>query len=247
MVLTYLHVLDPEIPDVLQSMGIFAKQLFQSIRWYIDQCWPCVGHEKPLLLGFLADLHAYMTRYDPICHDLMAHNMGRIQQFYQQTQVWKCLSLGTSQWYDCPTPFRMMFSPDLPHPPTSSSTLRIVHVSWFFEDSSLPPTHGMVDLLAGPCTQSGCPSLHYLYYGFMYINYIYIYIYHIRNIYLLYIIFIIVQYIYIICARNHMRKESFMMLAWPYPKLCWMHGLGKVLSYGHRDRPTATSAGKKDP
>ena len=68
MVLTYLHVLDPEIPDVLQSVGIFAKQFFQSIRWYIDQCWPCVGHEKPLLLGFLAVLHAYMTRYDPICH-----------------------------------------------------------------------------------------------------------------------------------------------------------------------------------
>ena len=105
---------------------------------YFDQCWPCVGHEKPLLLGFLAVLHAYMTRSDPTCHpiDLMAHNMGRIHQFYQQTQVWKCLSLGTSQC-DCPTPFRMMFSPDLPHPPTSSSTLRIVHVSWFFEDNSL--------------------------------------------------------------------------------------------------------------
>ena len=60
--------------------------------------------------------------------------------------------------------------------------------------------------------------------------------------------FFYIEYsIYIILYIYYMRKESFMMLAWPYPKLCWMHGLGKVLSYGHGDRPTATSAGKKDP
>ena len=171
MVLTYLHVLDPEIPDVLQSMGSLPSSFSKAYVDILINVGHALGMKNRCYLVFSQiSMHIWpvMTPSAMISWRTTWQN----PTIYQQTQVWKCLSLGTSQWYDCPTPFRMMFSPDLPHPPTSSSTLRIVHVSWFFEDSSLPPTHGMVDLLAGPCTQSGCPSLHYLYYGFMYINYI---------------------------------------------------------------------------